>query len=228
MPLSLAIPPVMLHNGRYMILKNHSVLSWPTAHCKHQPSCPMRPSAMSARSVRWTCWHAASNAVVMNTFHLMQKPGSSTVQSLGGLHKMSAWQRPIITDSGGFQAYSLIRQNASSVRSVKKDSLFNPKVPPVNSCSHPKRVSSCRSVLGRISLSAWMTVRMSIHPTNSSLFPSSRTVKWAKRSRNEFDRLMDEKGINIEDRPRLFAVIQGGGSKDLRKQCADRLLEIGL
>ncbi|MFL5690399.1 MAG: tRNA-guanine transglycosylase, partial [Ktedonobacteraceae bacterium] len=51
-------------------------------------------------------------AVVMNTFHLMQRPGSSTIHALGGLHQMSAWQRPIITDSGGFQAYSLIQQNA--------------------------------------------------------------------------------------------------------------------
>src|SRR5438093_12707106 len=51
-------------------------------------------------------------AVVMNTFHLMQRPGSSTIQALGGLHEMSAWQGPIITDSGGFQAYSLIQQNA--------------------------------------------------------------------------------------------------------------------
>src|SRR5579863_1585458 len=51
-------------------------------------------------------------AVVMNTFHLMQRPGSSTISSLGGLHQMCGWRRPIITDSGGFQAYSLIRQNA--------------------------------------------------------------------------------------------------------------------
>src|SRR6266849_142715 len=50
-------------------------------------------------------------ALVMNTFHLMQHPGSSTIQALGGLHKMSAWPRPIVTDSGGFQAYSLIQQN---------------------------------------------------------------------------------------------------------------------
>ncbi len=50
-------------------------------------------------------------ALVMNTFHLMQRPGSTTVAALGGLHKMSGWPRPIITDSGGFQAYSLIRQN---------------------------------------------------------------------------------------------------------------------
>src|SRR5438045_4833996 len=51
-------------------------------------------------------------AVVMNTFHLMQRPGSSTIAALGGLHNMAGWARPIVTDSGGFQAYSMIRQNA--------------------------------------------------------------------------------------------------------------------
>src|SRR3982750_3644065 len=50
-------------------------------------------------------------ALVMNVFHLMQKPGSSTIGALGGLHHMSGWDGPIMTDSGGFQAYSLIRQN---------------------------------------------------------------------------------------------------------------------
>jgi len=53
-------------------------------------------------------------AVVMNTFHLMQRPGSSTVGALGSLHTMSGWMRPIFTDSGGFQAYSLIRQDPNS------------------------------------------------------------------------------------------------------------------
>src|SRR6185503_12785657 len=54
---------------------------------------------------------AGVRALVMNVFHLMQKPGSSTIQALGGLHKMADWPGPIVTDSGGFQAYSLIRQN---------------------------------------------------------------------------------------------------------------------
>ena len=49
-------------------------------------------------------------AMMMNTFHLMQKPGATTVKSLGGLHAMTGWDRVIFTDSGGFQAYSLIRQ----------------------------------------------------------------------------------------------------------------------
>src|SRR6476620_5614847 len=54
---------------------------------------------------------AGVRALVMNVFHLMQKPGSSTISALGGLHHMSGWDGPIVTDSGGFQAYSVIRQN---------------------------------------------------------------------------------------------------------------------
>ncbi|MGC8875215.1 MAG: tRNA-guanine transglycosylase, partial [Chloroflexia bacterium] len=49
-------------------------------------------------------------ALQMNVFHLMQHPGSTTIQALGGLHRMCGWNGPIVTDSGGFQAYSLIRQ----------------------------------------------------------------------------------------------------------------------
>ena len=52
-------------------------------------------------------------AVMMNSYHLMQKPGTSVVSALGDLHAFSGWGGPIFTDSGGFQAYSLIRQNSS-------------------------------------------------------------------------------------------------------------------
>ena len=50
----------------------------------------------------------------MNVFHLLQRPGPTVVHALGGLHKMAGWSRPIFTDSGGFQVYSLIRQNPKS------------------------------------------------------------------------------------------------------------------
>ena len=58
-------------------------------------------------------------AVVMNTFHLMQKPGSSTIQAFNGLHQFADWPGLIITDSGGFQAFSLIHQSDPSNPSVK-------------------------------------------------------------------------------------------------------------
>src|SRR5262249_23764799 len=66
-------------------------------------------------------------AVVMNTFHLMQRPGSSTIQALGRLHRMTGWRRPIVTDSGGFQAYSLIRQNPRFGQLTDRGLLFRPE-----------------------------------------------------------------------------------------------------
>lgn len=65
-----------------------------------------------------------TEALVMNAYHLMQHPGSSTVKALGGLHHMSGWQRPIVTDSGGFQVYSLIRQNAKLGSLSNKGAVF--------------------------------------------------------------------------------------------------------
>src|SRR5437868_9259957 len=65
--------------------------------------------------------------LVMNTFHLMQRPGTSTIQALGGLHKMSGWEGPIITDSGGFQAYSLIHQNQKNGQITDKGIIFRPE-----------------------------------------------------------------------------------------------------
>jgi hypothetical protein len=62
----------------------------------------------------------------MNVYHLMQRPGSSTIQALGGLHRMAGWQRPIFTDSGGFQVYSLIRQNPKFGSISDRGAIFQP------------------------------------------------------------------------------------------------------
>lgn len=68
------------------------------------------------------------HSVVMNTFHLMQHPGSSTIQALGGLHKMFGRSHPIFTDSGGFQVHSLIRQNPAYGNLTTKGAIFRPRV----------------------------------------------------------------------------------------------------
>src|SRR5512145_563262 len=65
-------------------------------------------------------------ALVMNAYHLMQTPGSTTIKSLGGLHQMSGWKRPIMTDSGGFQIYSLIHQNPKYGKVTDRGATFTP------------------------------------------------------------------------------------------------------
>lgn len=166
-------------------------------------------------------------AVVMNAFHLMQKPGTSTIQSLGGLHAMSGWQRPIITDSGGFQAYSLIRQNAKFGNMTSKGINFQPKGASRKFLLTPEKSVQLQLAYGAdvvICLDDCTHVDASEEQQELSV---SRTIAWAKRCRETFDTLISQKKMSANERPLLFGVIQGGGIFDLRKHCADELLKIG-
>lgn len=166
-------------------------------------------------------------AVVMNTFHLMQRPGSSTINALGGLHQMSGWQRPIITDSGGFQAYSLIQQNAK-FGSMNDDGItFKPERAERKFHLTPEKTIQLQLSYGAdvvICLDECMHVDA---PYELQVISVKRTIDWARRCKKEFLRLIEQKRLTEEERPLLFAVIQGGGSHELRKQCAQELLEIG-
>jgi queuine tRNA-ribosyltransferase len=166
-------------------------------------------------------------AVVMNTFHLMQRPGSSTITALGGLHKMCGWRRPIITDSGGFQAYSLIRQNARYGYLNDKGITFQP-----DGSSRKFHLSPEKSVQLQLSYGADVVICLDDCTHVDDPLPVQqesvkRTVDWARRCKHEFQHLIQQKQIPEEQRPLLFAVIQGGGSRELRKRCADELLVIG-
>ncbi|PKO14693.1 MAG: tRNA guanosine(34) transglycosylase Tgt [Chloroflexi bacterium HGW-Chloroflexi-10] len=171
--------------------------------------------------------NAGIQAVVMNAFHLMQKPGSSTIQSLGGLHAMSGWQRPIITDSGGFQAYSLIRQNAKFGSMSSKGINFQPEGSDRKFQLTPEKSVQLQLAYGAdvvICLDDCTHVDASLEEQERSV---ERTISWAKRCRESFDLLVKQKKLPPEQQPLLFGVIQGGGIKELRKKCADALLKIG-
>lgn len=166
-------------------------------------------------------------AVVMNTFHLMQRPGSSTIQALGGLHTMSAWQRPIITDSGGFQAYSLIQQN-SKFGTINDDGItFKPESSDRKFHLTPEKTIQLQMSYGAdvvICLDECTHVDASLGMQEASV---KRTIAWATRCKQEFLHQVKQKRLPQERRPLLFAVIQGGGSHELRKRCANELLELG-
>lgn len=164
-------------------------------------------------------------AVQMNVFHLMQRPGSSTIQALGGLHRMTGWDGPIFTDSGGFQVYSLIRQNPKSGSMNDKGAVFRVEGKKFN-------LTPEKSVQLQLSYGADVVICLDdcTHVDDDMAAQAqsvARTVAWARRCRAEFDRLCAEKGLEGAQRPKLVAVVQGGGSPDLRRQCAEQLLEIG-
>lgn len=166
-------------------------------------------------------------ALVMNTYHLMQHPGASTVKALGGLHQMSGWQHPIVTDSGGFQIYSLIHQNSKLGSITNKGAIFQ-----TDPAAKKIKLTPEKSIQLQLSFGAdiLFTLDDCTHvadPLEMQKDSVARTIAWAKRCRTEFDRLLDEKRMEAESRPLLFAVVQGGDDKGLRRECAEALLEIG-
>ncbi|HEY3082598.1 MAG TPA: tRNA guanosine(34) transglycosylase Tgt [Chloroflexota bacterium] len=165
-------------------------------------------------------------AVVMSTFHLMQHPGSSTVRALGGLHRLTGWRGPIVTDSGGFQAYSLVRQNPRQGALTSKGIAFQPE-----GAKRPFQLTPEKTVQLQVAYGADVVVclddcRHPDEPESEQAISVARTIDWARRGKAEFERLMAQPRRD-KGRPLLFAVVQGGASRELRRRCADELLSIG-
>ena len=166
-------------------------------------------------------------AMQMNVFHLMQRPGSSTIQALGGLHRMAGWNRPIFTDSGGFQVYSLLRQNAKSGSISDKGAIFRPE-----DSNRKFNLTPEKSIQLQLSYGADVVICLDdcTHvddPLTEQEKSVARTVQWAARCKTEFEKIVAQRGLVDAERPYLIAVVQGGAERGLRQQCAEQLLEIG-
>jgi queuine tRNA-ribosyltransferase len=152
-------------------------------------------------------------AILGNTYHLYLRPGHETIGKLGGLHNFIHWERPILTDSGGFQIFSL-----GTLRKISEEGVtFQSHLDGSSHFLTPEKVMEIQRVLGSdIAMvldecvpypSAYEYVRTSMERTN----------RWAKRclrARRETD-------------PALFAIIQGGIHQNLRQECAQTLMEMG-
>jgi queuine tRNA-ribosyltransferase len=165
-------------------------------------------------------------AVQMNVFHLMQRPGTSTIQVLGGLHRMAGWSRPIFTDSGGFQVYSLIRQNPKNGTITDRGATFR------SQGGRKFNLTPEKSVQLQLSYGSDVVICLDdcthpADPADAQAESIRRTILWARRCRQTFDQLVSQKEFDADQQPWLVGVIQGGSSRELRRQCAEALLEIG-
>jgi len=166
-------------------------------------------------------------ALVMNTFHLMQKPGSSTIQAFNGLHRFANWSGVIVTDSGGFQAYSLIHQSDQFGTLSDRGIIFRPE-----GKNRKFTLSPEKSVQLQVSYDSDVVICLDdcTHVDASreeQELSVARTLDWAARCKKEYLHQMDQRQVDNDKRPLIFGVIQGGGYPDLRKKCAEGLLEIG-
>ncbi|MGH2379737.1 MAG: tRNA guanosine(34) transglycosylase Tgt [Candidatus Limnocylindria bacterium] len=163
--------------------------------------------------------------VVVNAFHLLRRPGARVVQAAGGIHRFMDWNGPILSDSGGFQVWSLIRQDPN--RGVIRDNEVIFREPSTGEKWNltPERIVGLQFQLGSDIAICLDDCTDADAPESEQERSVERTVRWAKRCREAFDRQVVER--RDTDPPRIFAVVQGGGSEALRRQCARALAEIG-
>ena len=158
--------------------------------------------------------------MLSNTYHLHVRPGDDLVNELGGLHKFTGWDGPILTDSGGFQVFSLAK-----LRKIKEEGVnFNSHVDGRHIFMGPEESMQIQSHLGSTIAMAFDECVENPAEYSYSKQSCDRTVRWLKRCKAEMDRLNSLEGT-INKNQLLFGINQGCTFDDLRiehmKQIAD-------
>jgi queuine tRNA-ribosyltransferase len=162
----------------------------------------------------------ASGADILlgNTYHLMLRPGAERVARLGGLHKFMNWDRPILTDSGGYQVMSL-----SELTKVTEEGVaFRSHLDGSRHMLSPERSMEVQRLLGSDIVMAFDQLVQTTSTEKQQQEAMERSMRWAKRSRDGFDA-----GGEHAEAAALFGIQQGALDEGLRKASADALIEIG-
>lgn len=164
--------------------------------------------------------------IVVNTYHLMLKPGASFLKNAGGIHKFMNWNNPILTDSGGYQVYSLIHKSSKLGKVTENGAKFRSIFDGSWHFLSPEKAIEIQFDIG----SDIMVVLDDPRPPESSREIQKeaveRTIRWAKRCDIEFNKQVKKRNLE-NNKPLLFAVVQGGKHIDLREYCAKKLIKIG-
>lgn len=156
-----------------------------------------------------------------NTYHLHIRPGDEIVRALGGIHKFFNWDRPVLTDSGGFQVFSLAKLRKITEEGVAFNSHFDGK----RIFMGPEESMRIQSNLGSTIAMAFDECVENPAPYQYVKASQERTVRWLKRCRAELDRLNAMEGTVNPDQL-LFGINQGGTYDDLRIENMEKIKEI--
>jgi len=168
-----------------------------------------------------------TEALVVNTFHLFLQPGLKVIEKAGGIHKFMNWTGPLLSDSGGFQVFSLIHKNPKMGKIEEDKVTFKS---PIDGSLH--ELTPEKSIQIQFILGVDMMVCFDDCPPNEFSRVEmeaavTRTIAWAKRCKLEYLKQIKKRKLSGAKRPLLFAVIQGGAELDLREKCAQELAKIG-
>ncbi len=158
--------------------------------------------------------------ILANTYHLMLRPGDALVAERGGLHGFTPWHGPFLTDSGGYQVFSL-----AALRTLDEDGVaFRSHLDGSPYRLTPERSMEIQRNLGANIVMAFDECPPSDAPREAVAEATARTTRWAARSRDAFDRLPARHG----HAQALFGIVQGGVHLDLRERSAAELTALDL
>ncbi|UYJ40396.1 MAG: tRNA guanosine(34) transglycosylase Tgt [Lachnospiraceae bacterium] len=167
--------------------------------------------------------HLKTQVVLSNTYHLHVRPGDEIVKKMGGLHKFITWDKPILTDSGGFQVFSL-----AGLRKIKEEGVY------FNSHIDGRKIFMGPEQSMQIQSNIASTIAMAFdecppHPATRQYMQNSvdRTTRWLERCKKEMDRL-NSLDTTINKSQLLFGINQGGTFEDIRVEHAKRISELNL
>jgi queuine tRNA-ribosyltransferase len=164
--------------------------------------------------------------MVVNTYHLYLNPGMDLIKKAGGIHEFMNWHQPLLSDSGGFQIFSLIHKNPELGKITDEMAVFKS---PLDGKRH--ELTPEKSIQIQFDLGVDMMVVLDDVPPVSyseekTRIAVERTVAWAKRCKVEYENQIKKRKIEDAQRPLLFGVIQGGKNAKLRKYCAEELVKL--
>ena len=167
--------------------------------------------------------HLKTQVVLSNTYHLHVRPGHELIKEAGGLHKFMTWDKPILTDSGGFQVFSL-----AGLRKIKEEGVY------FNSHIDGRKIFMGPEQSMQIQSNIASTIAMAFdecppHPATRQYMQNSvdRTTRWLERCKKEMDRL-NSLDTTINKSQLLFGINQGGTFEDIRVEHAKRISELNL
>ena len=173
--------------------------------------------------------------ILGNTYHLWLRPGIETIRAFGGLHRFIGWQRPLLTDSGGFQVWSL-----GALRKINEEGTqFRSHVDGSLCFLSPEISMEVQAVLG-----AEIAMAFDECAPGKATFDETRrsmelTLRWAKRSCDAFEKVAQVDNLrsghsevttqvnNLRYRQALFGIVQGASHLELRRESLERTVEIG-
>jgi queuine tRNA-ribosyltransferase len=161
---------------------------------------------------------SGADIILGNTYHLMLRPGAERIAKLGGLHGFMGWERPILTDSGGYQVMSL-----SELTKVTEEGVaFASHLDGSRHMLSPERSIEVQRLLGSDIVMQFDQLVPAAATRDEQREAMERSIRWGRRSREEFDR-----GGEHAERAAIFGIQQGALDEALRKASAEALIDVG-